>query len=208
METRASISKHPLHPMLVMFPIALWVFSLVCDGMLVWTADQMWGVIAFYTMVGGLVGAILAGMAGLADLMGLKDAHIKHIALLHMGINVAVVVAYAINIGLRLMDVANPPGFAMLLSLISVAAIGVSGWLGGEMVHVHGVGVAGHEPAAWSGVERRVTQRPADPRLGGGAASWADRRDAAGVQGGADRRLRYPDVRGVSSGTAHYRRAA
>ena len=55
MHTPASIAKHPIHPMLIVFPIGLWVFSLVCDIVFRITDRTLWNDIAFYTMAGGLV---------------------------------------------------------------------------------------------------------------------------------------------------------
>ena len=72
----------------------------------------------------------------------------KEIALTHMAINLTAVVLYAINIGLRATGPANlgaSPGAPVVLSIIGVALLFVSGWLGGQMVHVYGVGVEGRE---------------------------------------------------------------
>lgn len=147
MHSPASIAKHPIHPMLVTFPIGLWVFSLVCDlvGLSV-AAPDVWFTVALYTMVGGLIGALAAAVPGFIDLLYYKGGHppLKKIALTHMAINLSVVVLYAVNIGLRV----NGPSSMeapVILSAIGVSAIAVSGWLGGKMVHVYGVGVEGRE---------------------------------------------------------------
>src|SRR6185295_15598947 len=64
----ASIKKHPLHPMLVPFPIALWIFSLVCDLIVVLVlGGPVWKDVAFYTMAGGFVGALAAAAPGYLD---------------------------------------------------------------------------------------------------------------------------------------------
>lgn len=147
METPASIAKHPIHPMLVTFPIGLWIFSLICDliGLSVAT-PAVWFTVAFYTMVGGLIGALAAAVPGFIDLLYYKGGAppVKKIALTHMTINLSVVVLYAINIWLR----SNHPSSMnapIILSAIGVCAIAVSGWLGGQMVHVYGVGVEGRK---------------------------------------------------------------
>ena len=50
----ATIAKHPIHPMLVVFPIGLWIFSLVCDLVYLFgPANPLWRDMAFYTMAGG-----------------------------------------------------------------------------------------------------------------------------------------------------------
>jgi uncharacterized membrane protein len=143
MRTPASIAKHPIHPMLVVFPIGLWIFSLICDliGLSVATA-AVWFTVALYAMGGGLIGALIAAVPGLIDLFYYKGgaAPVKNLALTHMTINLTVVVLYAVNLWLRFsrpehLDV------PVILSVIGVCMIAVSGWLGGQLVHVYGVGV-------------------------------------------------------------------
>jgi uncharacterized membrane protein len=139
MRTPANIAKHPIHPMLVAIPIGLWLFSLICDLVFVFGGAQEWRVVAFYTMVGGIVGALCAAVPGFIDMLSLP-AGIKRIALVHMSINLAVVALYAINVWLRVSSDAATT-LPVWLSVIAVAMLAVSGWLGGKMVYVHGVAV-------------------------------------------------------------------
>jgi uncharacterized membrane protein len=147
MRTPASIADHPIHPMLIVFPVGLLMFSLVCDLISLRSPDpQTWSVVALYTMVGGFIGALAAAVPGFIDLMSLNDARVKRIGLLHMSLNLVAVTLYAINIWLRI-DSGDNQGAPLLLSVIAVAMLGVSGWLGAEMVHKHAVGVVtGAEP--------------------------------------------------------------
>jgi uncharacterized membrane protein len=150
MRTPASIFHHPIHPMLIVFPIGLWIFSLACDLVDLAGVPGAWSVVAFYSMIGGLIGALCAAVPGFIDLFLYKGGAppVKKVALTHMTINLIVVVLYAINIGLRAGTISTAPtGFsvAILLSIIGVAMLFVSGWLGGQMVHVYGVGVEGRD---------------------------------------------------------------
>jgi uncharacterized membrane protein len=150
MRTPATIAKHPLHPMLIVFPVGLWLFSLVCDiAVLSGATSPGWQTSALYTMVGGLVGALVAAVPGLIDLLSLHVPRLRTIALTHMTLNLIVVALYAVNIWLRLQGTADMR-VPVLLSVIAVIMLAVSGWLGGEMVHVHRVGVedGGDAPAA------------------------------------------------------------
>src|SRR5437762_3271123 len=141
MRTPASIARHPIHPMLVPFPIGLWVFSFICDLIFAYgSGAPIWKTLALYTMVGGFIGALAAAIPGLIDLLSLSDAAIKKTAITHMSINLVVVALYAINIWLRL-DSKTNVGTPLVLSVIAVAMLVVSGWLGGKMVHEAGVGV-------------------------------------------------------------------
>lgn len=147
MRTPASIFKHPIHPMLIVFPIGLWIFSLICDLIrLAATSPNVWATVAFYSMVGGLIGALCAAVPGFIDLLYYKGGvpPVKKIALTHMAINLTAVVLYAVNIWLRTSGAAGT-NIPVVLSIIGVALIFVSGWLGGQMVHVYGVGVEGLE---------------------------------------------------------------
>jgi len=145
MRTPANIKGHPIHPMLVTIPIGLWVFSLVSDLIRMQSrVPETWHEVAYWTMVGGIVGALAAAMPGLIDLLSLKDAAIKKTALMHMGINLAVVALYVVNAYLRHVDPQNL-GLPFGLSVIAILMLLVSGWLGGKMVYMAGVGVTATE---------------------------------------------------------------
>jgi len=140
MASPASIRKHPIHPMLIVFPIGLWVFSFVCD--IVYHAgshEALWQEMAFYTMLGGVVGALLAAVPGFIDYLSIRDFHVRRIATTHMVLNLVVVALFIFNLGLRF----NGSGemFPVILSAIAIAILSVSGWLGGSMVYEHQVAV-------------------------------------------------------------------
>jgi len=127
--------------MLIPFPIALWIFSLVCDLIYVmgW-GGAVWNEMAFYTMAGGIIGALLAAVPGYLDYRTTTVPAVQMIGRRHMLINLSLVVLFAINLWLRMN---SEPGAALplVLSIIGVVMLGVSGWLGGEMVYVHGAAV-------------------------------------------------------------------
>jgi uncharacterized membrane protein len=91
-------------------------------------------------MVGGFIGALAAAIPGLVDLLSIVNPKIKKIGYTHMGLNLLAVALYAINLWLRFHGTPNT-GTPLLLSVIGVGILAVSGWLGAEMVHRHGVGV-------------------------------------------------------------------
>ena len=150
MRTPASF-KHPIHPMLIVFPIGLWIFSLACDLIrLAGASGDAWSTVALFSMIGGLIGALCAAIPGFIDLLFYKGGAppLKKVALIHMAINLTAVVLYAINIWLRASGPANlgaSLSAPVVLSIIGVALLFVSGWLGGQMVHVYGVGVEGRD---------------------------------------------------------------
>jgi uncharacterized membrane protein len=154
MRTPASIAGHPIHPMIVPIPIGLWIFSLVCDLIAAaGSTNPAWQTVALYTMGGGIVGALLAAVFGLIDLISLPPGPRKT-ALTHMAINLGVVALFVINFWMRY----SAPGKGGLTLWLSIAAIGllvISGWLGGKMVYEHGIGVdVAPEAAPRPGVRR------------------------------------------------------
>ncbi len=145
MHTPASIRNHPIHPMLVTIPIGLWIFSLACDLIgLRSVHPDLWFVVALYTMIGGILGALAAAIVGLIDLLSLRKPNLRKIALIHMTLNLVIVVLYVVNVWLRISNPTQTTG-PLTLSVVAITMLLVSGWLGGELVHVHGVGV---QPAA------------------------------------------------------------
>jgi uncharacterized membrane protein len=141
MRTPASIAGHPIHPMLVAIPIGLWIFSLVCDLIHAGgSSNPAWATVALYTMGAGIVGALLAAVPGLIDLLSLPPGPRKT-ALIHMAINLTVVVLFVINFWLRLGKPGSPGGLVWL-SLICIGLLAISGWLGGKMVYVYGIAVS------------------------------------------------------------------
>jgi uncharacterized membrane protein len=140
MRTPASIAGHPIHPMLVPIPIGLWVFSLVCDLIHAGgSSNPAWTIVALYTMGGGIVGALLAAVPGLIDLLSLPPGP-RRTALKHMAINLTVVALYVVNLWLRL-KAPESPGGLIWLSVFAIGLLVISGWLGGKMVYELGVAV-------------------------------------------------------------------
>ena len=139
--TPASVDKHPLHPILVALPIGLWIFSLVCD--LVYRFgphEQIWRQMAWYAIVAGLVGAVAAAVPGTIDFFSITDPLAGHVALMHLVVNAGLVVLFALNAWLR--SVLVPDSILpLVLSIVGIAGLVVSGWLGGELVYVHRIGV-------------------------------------------------------------------
>lgn len=153
MESRASIAGHPIHPMLVVFAIGLLGFSFVSDLFFLATRNYVWGDVAYYTMAGGIVGALLAAVPGAVDLFSLPHSRARAVGVVHMSINLVVVALFAINFWWRSSIAPDATG-PIWLSALGVALLAVSGWLGGEMVYVHGVGVGTSEETTGAGAER------------------------------------------------------
>ena len=140
MEARARIAGHPIHPILIPLPIGLWVFSLVADIVYRAGGPPVWDDVAFYTLGGGIVGALLAAVPGFVDFSALHRSRARQLATVHMALNLTIVVLQAVSFWLRT-EVLPGAASPFVLSLISVTMLGVSGWIGGEMVYGQGVAI-------------------------------------------------------------------
>lgn len=142
MTTPASVAKHPIHPILVALPIGLWVFSLASDIIsLARGGSPVWKGVALYTLLGGIAGALLAAVPGFIDWFSLTTSRVRRLGTIHMALNLGLVALYVVNAWLRLASTVTDM-LPVALSALGVLLLGVSGWLGGEMVYVHRVGVA------------------------------------------------------------------
>jgi uncharacterized membrane protein len=154
MTTRVTVAGHPIHPMLVTLPIGLWVFSLVCDFVSLGSTDRSWATTAYLTLGGGVVGALMAAVPGLLDFLGLNDLRERRIATMHLVMNLAIVAFQGFNFWLRTQPDFEGSTLPMWISIVSVSGLAVSGWLGGQLVHVLGVTQPGHESSRETSQDR------------------------------------------------------
>jgi uncharacterized membrane protein len=146
MSTTASIKGHPIHAMLVPIPIGLWIFALAADVMVHLRGGQGWRTVAFYCLGGGVVGALLAAIPGLIDLATMGPGKSRRIGIGHMAMNLLAVLVFGVDFLTRF---GNADHSGMLrLTALGVVLILISGWLGGEMVYVGGIGVAPAAPTS------------------------------------------------------------
>ena len=159
MSSPASIGKHPIHPMLVAFPIGLWVFALVCDVVRRFGGAEVWNSVALYCIAGGIVGALLAAVPGFIDFLSIDEPQMKRIATTHLLLGLGAVAIFALNLGLRF-RVDEGSKIPLVLSTLGVLVIGFGGWLGGEMVYVKGMAVAAVEQLAKKDQKQEASARP------------------------------------------------
>jgi len=138
----ARIGGHPIHPMLIPFPIVCFIGALVADVVFLNNHLHGWATASRYLLSVGLVMAALAAVAGLTDFMG--DERVRHSsdALKHMLANVTAVILEIINLFLRLNNDAAIGKVGVYLSALVVLILVYSGWKGGELVFRHGIGVS------------------------------------------------------------------
>ena len=160
MRSKAAIAGHPIHAMLVAIPIGLFVSALVAD--IVYVAedkDKMWYDIAFWAGIGAVATGLFAALFGLIDFAAVvRHTEAKTIGLIHMVLNVTVVALFAVAIALMADEGALEGSDLTAVIVLHAAGVGVlllSGWLGGEMVYRHHVGMVPDDAAAEAREETR-----------------------------------------------------
>jgi uncharacterized membrane protein len=142
-KSTAQIAGHPIHPMVIPFPIAFLVATLLCDVVFWQTADSRWAIAAMWLLGAGGATAMVAALFGLIDF--LSEPRIRQIdaAWHHMIGNVVLELLAIFNFYLRYSsgaaEAVRPWG--ILLSVIVVLLLLFNGWKGGEMVYRRRVGI-------------------------------------------------------------------
>ena len=146
MLTKARIAEHPIHPMIIAFPVALYVSTAVALIVFGGTSDPFWFRLAFWTNLAGVVMAAVAAIPGLIDLVALPShARARQTGYKHAGLNVGALVLFVIScvlLGER-WSAGGPLSYGapLVLSLCGVALTIGAGWFGWMMVQTHHVGV-------------------------------------------------------------------
>jgi uncharacterized membrane protein/nitrite reductase/ring-hydroxylating ferredoxin subunit len=138
---------HPLHSLLAHFPVGLFFLSLVLDLASFAWPDAILVQAAFYSIVIGLIMAVLAALPGIVDYTEIRRDHpARKIATTHMLLNFLAVALYAVNAGVRSGVLDNPraPVVPFVLSLAGVGLLSISAYLGGKLIYTNGIGVGRH----------------------------------------------------------------
>jgi uncharacterized membrane protein len=143
MESRAKLLGHPIHPMLIVFPLGLFISAVVFDAVYLWRGSPTFATVAYWNIAAGIVGGLLAAVFGLIDWVAIPaGTRAKRIGLLHGAANVVVVLMFAVVWWMRANSFdATPTTGLFLLEVVALALGSVAGWLGGELVDRLAVGV-------------------------------------------------------------------
>lgn len=161
MESRAKLLGHPLHQVLIVFPLGLLITAVVFDAVYYFgDRNPRWADISYWMIVAGLIGALAAAVPGTIDWLAIPSGtRAKAIGLWHgLGNVLGVVGLYGASWWLRAGDPGQPSGLALLLSAGGLLVGGVTAWLGGELVDRLGVGV---DPGAHLNSPSSLSGRPA-----------------------------------------------
>jgi uncharacterized membrane protein len=134
MQPRARILGHPIHQILIVFPLGLLATSFFFDlGWLAWRNEQL-AIVAWWLILAGVIGGAVAALFGLIDWLAIpRGTRARRVGALHGGGMGIVALLYAASWLLRRDAPAHPDGAAILLSAAGVLLTIVTGWLGGEL---------------------------------------------------------------------------
>lgn len=149
-KSTAKVAGHPLHPMIIPFPIAFFVSTLVTDVIYLNTGRAGFAEASMWLLGAGLASALLAAVLGLTDFLGDRRIRAMRQAWMHMVGNVLAVALEAVNFYLRAVgdarDAVAPAG--VTLSAVVVILLAFNGWMGWEMVYRGHVGISEEDALA------------------------------------------------------------
>lgn len=145
-ESRMSIMHHPIHPMLVVYPVALLSLVVVTDLLFLWTGEAFWAQVGYWLNAAGLGIGLIAGLVGMFDMFSLRVVRRHVSAWNHFIVAVMVLAMAAAGVWLRAPDAqAAVWPWGLLLSSVTFVLVMIAGWLGGTLSFRHGIGVYGDE---------------------------------------------------------------
>jgi uncharacterized membrane protein len=140
MQGKASIFGHPIHPMLIPFPIGFFVGALVCDIISHFSSAAFWPTLSVVMIGFGIISALLAAIFGFVDYFTAPmPADAKKIATTHMLLNLGAVIVFIIAFFVRYGHTPTAAGY--VLTVVGVIVLAITGSLGGHLSYHYGVGV-------------------------------------------------------------------
>ena len=159
MESRAKLLGHPIHQMLIVFPLGLLAMAVIFDLVAIGLGDGYWSEIAYWMIAAGVVAGLLAAPFGFIDWLAIPSGtRARRIGAIHGAGNVVVVLLFAASWLMRGEAPRSPDAIALALSFVAGGLALFTGWLGGELVDRLSVGVdeGAHVDAPSSLRTRRV----------------------------------------------------
>ena len=187
MEAKVKLAGHPVHPMLIVFPLGLLATAVIFDIIYLVSNNSQWTLAAYYMIGAGIIGGLAAALFGWIDWFAIPaGTRAKMIGLWHGGGNVVVLALFILSWILRRSTPDIPPTGAIVAGLGGFVLAAVTGWLGGELVDRLGVGV---DEGAHLNAPSSLSRLPASSGMGiPGGYGGRERRERVTAYAGADRR--------------------
>ena len=141
MKSRAQLKSHPLHPILVNFPIAFFTGTLIFDALALVTSSTEFLITASWLNIAGIIGALCAAIPGFIDFLYAVPPHssAKKRAAKHGITNVTVLLLFVVAYCLR--DNETPRTIILVIEFVAAVLLGIAGWMGGTLVYRNQIGV-------------------------------------------------------------------
>ena len=144
--TAMAIARHPIHPMVVPFPIAFLLGVVATDLAFLFTEDAFWARVSLWLVGAGAILGIGAGIVGTLEMLLIRGIRHRAAAWNHFIMAVMLLAVAFINWLSRLDDpLGAVHGSGLYLSLLGAFLVAVAGWLGGDLVFEHYVGLGKHK---------------------------------------------------------------
>lgn len=143
--SRVALGKHPLHAMLVVFPVAFLTVTPLADLAFWWSDDAFWARLAFWLSAGGFLTGLVAAVAGFLDFLLVPRVRQRLAGWTHLLTAVMALSLAGANAQLRHadpVDAALPWG--LVLSAVMALMVAIAGWIGGTLTFGHGIGTYAH----------------------------------------------------------------
>ncbi len=140
-ESKIAIAGHPLHAMLVAFPIALTMSVLGADLLYWWTGDAFWARAAGWATFGAFLMGVIAGITGTIELLMVQGIRNRSASWTHFILAVMLLSVLGANWGVRVGDYEGavlPLG--LMISVLAAGLTAVTGWHGGKLVFDYQIG--------------------------------------------------------------------
>jgi uncharacterized membrane protein len=189
MESKVKFAGHPVHPMLIVFPLGLLATAVIFDIIYLVSGNSQWTVVAYYMIGAGIIGGLAAAVFGWLDWIAIpRGTRARRIGLWHGVGNVVVLALFILSWILRRDAPELPPTGAIVSGLAAVVVALLTAWLGGELVYRLNVGV---DDGAHLDSPSSLSELPAGAGLPGtrppGAAGYPGGSASSSVGGGERR---------------------
>ena len=165
MESRAKILGHPIHQMLIPFPLGLMGTAVVFDAIYLLWGNTAMSTVAYWMIVAGIISGFVAAPFGTIDWLAVpQGTRAKSVGLLHGAGNFVVLLLFIGSWWLRRDAPERPETLASMLSFAGAGLSLLTGWLGGELVDRLAVGV---DDGAHLDSPNSLTGRPASENATG-----------------------------------------
>jgi len=136
MESRLRIAGQAVQPILVMFPLGLFAMAAIFDLATLAGAPRILGTLAYWNVIAGLIGGLLAALAGAIDLAFVRQSTAKRIGVLRGLLNMAVLILFAVILMVRVGAADRAVGGGLFfVEILALAIAGFGAWFGGELAN-------------------------------------------------------------------------